>query len=272
MYALDLNEMNDSKSFPRAILWSTYRSVSTAFERSIRELGDVMVTRENFSKAACFGEERIAFKRYHVDEPVPGCKFSDIKILLEGTFPGYRGVFMKEVAMALVLSGKIDFVPDGFSHVFLIRNPVKVVTSFYMSLISEQLSGEKSETVSNEAGFVELWELYQYIRDIKGQTPMVIDADDDLLRDPATTMKKFCDFAGFEFKESMLHWQPGRLEDWSWDDAWYGTVVKSSGFITNEKHRVSEIDVSSYPEYVQDVIRDCQPYYEKLYNLRAKPA
>ncbi|XP_070537561.1 uncharacterized protein [Ptychodera flava] len=175
----------------------------------------------------------------------------------------------------MVLSGKIDFIPDGFSHAILIRNPVKVVTSRYRSLVGEQLGGDLSEVLSREIGFREMLELYAYIRDVKGQTPMVLDADHDLLRDPATTMKKFCDFVGFEFRESMLRWQPGRLEDWSWDDAWYGTVMNSSGFIKSEKYPeeiVSEINVSSYPEYVQDVFRDSQPYYEKLYSMRTKPA
>ncbi|XP_070537551.1 uncharacterized protein [Ptychodera flava] len=263
---------SSSESFSRAALWSTYRCVSTAFERSIRNLQDVKVYHEHFGKAACFGEERSAFtSRYHVDKPIPGFKFSDVKGLLEGAFPGYQGVFLKEIAIYLVQSGKIDFVPNGFHHVFLIRNPVKAIISNYQCLLSENLLTELSEVLPNEAGYRELWELYRYIRDVKGQTPMVIDADDDLLCDPATTMKKFCDFVGFEFKESMLHWKSGRLEDWSWDDAWYGTVMNSSGFITNEKHpeeSASQINVCSYPAFVQDAIRDSRSYYEKLHNLR----
>ena len=100
---------------------------------------------------------------------------------------------------------------------------------------------------------------------------MVIDAD-DLLSDPATMMKKYCDAVGFEFNESMLHWETGLVDDWIWDTLWYRTVSSSTGFIkpTETETSVSEIDVSSFPEFIQDAIRDSQPCYEELYKLRVK--
>ncbi|XP_070548945.1 uncharacterized protein [Ptychodera flava] len=153
--------------------------------------------------------------------------------------------------------------------------PAHTVTSLYRCLLAEQTENEAAIYVSKTAGYHELWETYQYIRDVKGQTPMVIDSDDNLLYDPATTMKKFCDFAGFEFKESMLHWKPGPVEGWSWPFAgdWYSSVMNSSGFVTHEVHdKASQVDVGSYPELIQKTIRDSELYYEKLYNLRTKPS
>ncbi|XP_070538938.1 uncharacterized protein [Ptychodera flava] len=266
--------MNPSEdTITRAYLWTALRSCSTAFERSIRSLEGVKVIHEIFADAALLGEDRSSSLRhglrYHVKDPLPGFRFSEVKSTLEDSFPGYRGVFVKDMAIYMVATGKMDYVPDGYRHAFLIRNPIKCVTSQYRTWSKDNVD-RLFEIIPSETGYREMLELYQYIRDVKGQTPMVIDADDDLLRDPATTMKKFCDFVGFEFKESMLHWKPGRPKEWSWDGAWYGTVASSAGFVRNpETQSSSEVeDISLYPSYVQEAIQDTQPYYEKLYSLR----
>ncbi|XP_070537007.1 uncharacterized protein [Ptychodera flava] len=173
------------------------------------------------------------------------------------------------MALNLVATGKTEFVPDGYRHAFLIRNPTMSVPSLYRTLSRQNVDG-LPEIIPAEAGIRDMWALYEYIRDVKGQTPMVIDADDDLLRDPATTMKKFCDFVGFEFKESMLRWTPVHPEEWVFHDEWYDTLLSTTGFVKNTETPScpQKVDVSSYPTYVQDTIRDCKPYYEKLYELR----
>ncbi|XP_070538936.1 uncharacterized protein [Ptychodera flava] len=274
----DMNPSEDA--LVRAYLWTAFRSCSTAFEQSIRTLEGVKVIHEIFADAALLGEDRSATLRhavrFHTDtgfrtkDPLPGLRLSEVKIALEDTFQGYRGVFVKDMAIYLVAMGKMDYIPDGYRHAFLIRKPIKSITSLYRCF-SKQNVDELREIITSEAGFREMFELYQYIRDVKGQTPMVIDADDDLLRDPATTMKTFCDFVGFQFKESMVHWKPGRPEEWSWHDAWYGTIASSAGFIRNPETQNSFQleDISLYPSYIQEAIQDAQPYYEKLYNLRS---
>ncbi|XP_070581501.1 uncharacterized protein [Ptychodera flava] len=227
-----------------------------------------------FTDAAILGDDRAGCLRHgvhcHTKDPLPGLRFSEVKSTLEDTFPGYGGIFAKEMAIYIVATGKMNYVPGGYRHSFLIRNPIKSITSQYRSWSKLNADG-LSEIILSETGYREMLELYLYIRDVKGQTPMVIDADDDLLRDPATTMKKFCDFVGIEYKESMLHWKPGRPEEWSWDDVWYGTVGSSAGFARNPESQSSSRveDISLYPTYVQLAIQDSQPYYEYLYDLRS---
>ncbi|XP_070531553.1 uncharacterized protein [Ptychodera flava] len=262
--------MNPSEgSIPRGILWSSYRCGSTAFERSILTLEGVKVFHEYFA-ASYMPEGGSFFVTDFIKDPLLESKYSGVKSVLEGNFPGYRGVFLKDMAIHLVLPGKIHFVPDGYCHAILIRNPVKSVTSLYRSLSQQNVDG-LSEIIPHEPGFRELLELYQYIKNVRGKTPMVIDADDDLFRDPATTMKKFCDFVGFEFKESMLHWNSDRPEAWKGNDAWFSTVLNTTGFLKKGTHSPSQIDLSSYPAYVRDAIQDSQPFYEKLYSLRSQP-
>ncbi|XP_070537536.1 uncharacterized protein [Ptychodera flava] len=260
-------------SITKVILWSAFRSCSTAFERSVRTLDGIKVIHEIFSNAAMYGEDRsVSIRhaaRYHSNDPLPGFRFTEVKSALEDDFPGYRGVFLKDMAIYLVATGKMDYVPDGYRHAFLIRNPIKSIPSLYRCLSTQNFDG-LPEIIPTEGGFREMLELYLYLRDVKGQTAMIIDADDDLLRDPAATMKKFCDFAGFDFKESMIYWELGRPKEWTSPDAWYSTVLNTVGFIRNPETQSSsqDEDISLYPTYVQEAIQDAQPYYEKLYNLR----
>ena len=66
------NIMNPSSaSVAKVILWSTLRSVSTAYERSIRTLQDVKVYHEYYSIAAALGEERF-YPAFEAEEPRPG--------------------------------------------------------------------------------------------------------------------------------------------------------------------------------------------------------
>ncbi|XP_070577869.1 uncharacterized protein [Ptychodera flava] len=117
-----------------------------------------------------------------------------------------------------------------------------------------------------------MWDLYKYIRDVKGQTALIIDVD-DLLNDPAAMMKMYCEDVGFEFRESMLHWEPGTVEEWDWGEAWYRTVSSSKGFLKPSELESGQLDdnLSDFPEVVQDAVRDSQLCYEEMYKLRIQP-
>ncbi|XP_070576164.1 uncharacterized protein [Ptychodera flava] len=258
-----------SGNIPKVVLWTMPRAVATAFERSIRALGDIKVYHEVYGMAAYFGEER--YFPHFLDRPVqPGCKFNDIKQMLENEDKGCRGIFLKDLAYRIADTGRYDALPEGFQHTFLIRPPMKSVPSFYKNFAKAY--GPEKRPISSEVGFREMWELYQYIRDHKGQTPLVIDSD-DLLSDPATIMKKYCEAVGFEFRESMLQWEPGLVDGWHWEEEWYGTVSSSSCFKRPIDVRSSdtEKDESSLPVFIRKAIQDAEPYHEKLYNLRLKP-
>ncbi|XP_070538901.1 uncharacterized protein [Ptychodera flava] len=259
----------NTDDIPKAVLWSAPRCITTAFERSIRAHGDIKVYHEVYTNAAYTGEERF-FPHFQDSDVISGWKFSDVKKLLESPPTGYRGVFAKENAYCIPEHRRSNALPDGYRHTFLIRQPERSVTSFHKLLTKPDKPVGWSKIHPGEVGFLEMWELYQYIRDTKGDTPLIIDAD-DLLSEPALLMQKYCNYVGFEFKESMLHWEAGPVEDWSWEGNWYDTVLKSSGFMKPSEKETTEPDVSSFPGYIQDAIRDARPYYEEMYKLRTKP-
>ncbi|XP_077983060.1 uncharacterized protein LOC144437902 [Glandiceps talaboti] len=175
--------------------------------------------------------------------------------------------------MAHCMVGKWDFLPDGYHHVFLIRNPVDSLTSLHRTITGGGIPNWADGFFPEEAGFREMWELYEYLKDVKGIDPMIVDAD-DLVNKPASIMKKYCDNAGFNYTNDMLRWEPlidcesfkYGTEDFDWETDWYGTVLRSTCFI-KPSERIP-IDVSTLPEYVQVAIKDPQPFYEKLYTHR----
>ncbi|XP_070578536.1 uncharacterized protein [Ptychodera flava] len=252
----------------KVILWSAPRCISTAFERSMRTLQDVKVYHEYYCIASYHGEERI-YTRYQDDKPVEKFRYGDVKSTLEGAFPQYQGVFLKDMAYAMV--GQFDALPAGYRHTFLIRDPTKAITSLYKTIKRGNMP-EWSDFRPEEAGFCEMWQLYQHVRDVTGEEPVVIDAD-DLLSDPAAMMKKYCEAVGLEYTDRMLEWDADdQSEHWTWENAWYGTVSSSTGFIKTPgaNAHTAKIDTSSLPEYVQDAIREAQPAYENLFNRRIK--
>ena len=116
-------------------------------------------------------------------------------------------------------------VLERFHFTFLIRHPRYAIPSYYRCCIPPLVERTGfSPFMPEEAGYVELRRLFDYAketglvgpavcgRDSSGietnsETPeiCVIDAD-DLLDDPESIMRQYCQSIGLDFNESMLKW------------------------------------------------------------------
>lgn len=99
-------------------------------------------------------------------------------------------------------------------HTFLIRHPSKAIPSY------ERLCFPGSDTGFDyfdpeEAGYRELRMLFDVVRESNQQhgrpAPLLIESE-ELLRDPETLMKVWCDDCGIDFDKSMLTWNEGTRE------------------------------------------------------------
>ena len=142
------------------------------------------------------------------------------------------------------------------THVFLIRDPRRVVVSYL----------RKRETVSPEAiGVPQQQALYDFVRQELGQTPPVIDAD-EFLADPEGQLGALCDRLGIEFSADMLAWPPGpRASDGVWAPHWYQAVWQSTGFAQPNTDR------SSLDGDAASVAARCLPAYQRLREKRLRP-
>ena len=250
-------------------LWSIPRSISTAFERSIRELDKVKVFYEPHQYAYHFGPGRKDEVNLDANPDLfdPEATFESVRNKITAQYDEYDAVFVKD--MAYHVEGRYsDFVDEPtFKHTFLIRDPRKAVISMYNAC---RITGILPYLTTTTAGYHPLYELYQKVQEVDPH-PLVIDAD-DLLENPKEMMKYYCTATGLPFKEDMVNWSPGPVPDWTmWPgcEVWHGAVSKSSGFIQKPKSS-SPVSLSEYPKEVQDIISYSLPFYEAMYSSRMK--
>ena len=260
----------------RVILWTAPRSVSTAFERSMRTLKHCKVFHEPYGDAYYFGPEK---KTDLFSDTVmnisshSGSTYASTTAMLLGDFPKVETVFVKDMSF-YVESNYEHIMTSGLStytHTFLIRRPDKAIYSNYKC--GQKIPNWKF--YPNEAGFSSLYKLFKYVQQMYNGSLVVVDAD-DLLSAPDEMMEAYCKAVGIRHDPRMTHWEPGLAEDWQhaadgWTDLWYKSVSESSGFIrrVGDTERCSEpVIPSDVPDEVSACITECWPLYEEMYSSR----
>ena len=154
-----------------------------------------------------------------------------------------------------------DFLAH-LTHAFLIRDPAKTLTSMY---------NKWPDFHEKEVGFPEQRELFDRVADDLGAAPPVIDSD-DMLEDPVTLVRAWCEGVGIDFMESALSWQPGPRDEVSWWDggSFHANLRNSDGL--KPQSRSSYIDIEAAPDRVKIVYEKMLPHYEHLYCYRIKMA
>ena len=248
----------------RVVLWTAPRSVSSAFERSIRELNGVKVLFEPHQDPYYRGPER------HFVNP-------NDPILLDATFesadekllqpyPDHKAVFVKN--HAYFVEGRYKKYTEGkfsiLQHTFLIRDPLKAIVSQQKA---RKRSGFRLDPHDN--GIKQLHDLFKTVQLVQ-PNPVVIDAD-DLLADPKGIMQQYCSVTGLPFDEGMLTWTPGVVSDWTrnpYYQEWHGNAMMSSGFmIMKLPDQTAEL-----PKEIREAVEQALPFYEAMYAMRMKSA
>ena len=172
----------------RVLLWSAPRSLSSVFERSIRELKTVKVIYEPHQQAYYYGPDRKTDSNNPtLSEVNPSATFqaADEKLLLP--YHDHQAVFAKN--QAFFVEGNYEQYTQGsfanLKHTFLIRNPLKSIPSYYRAC---NKCGFPS--LPNENGIRELYDLFKTVQQVD-PTPVVVDAD-DLLMNPRELMEQYC--------------------------------------------------------------------------------
>ena len=162
-------------------------------------------------------------------------------------------LFLKHMAHHLV-DLDLGFLPHT-CNIFLLRDPREMLPSLSIQLPNAELA---------DTSLKQQWKLFSDLRSA-GQRPVILDAQ-DLLLDPRGVLQKLCEHIGLAFDSRMLRWQAGpKKEDGVWAPHWYQSVHESTGFAPYERKR-------NFPDHLQELLNDCKPWYEKLYEhaLRAK--
>ena len=137
--------------------------------------------------------------------------------------------FSKELSCYFDSSAFDDAALRDFDHVFLVRDPHATLASFYRVGVKGAATLTTSYYDDREAGFVESLALYRRVRRAGART-LVLDADDELMRDPELTLRRFCTFARVPFDARMLAWERAAPPEWSKFRGWHDDVAMSTRF------------------------------------------
>lgn len=229
-------------------LWSGPRNCSTALMYSFAQRSDFKVIDEplfaHFLK-------RTGAKRPSREE-VLRTMSTNLSIILSDWVDDRSHVFLKH--MANHLEGMDHGIFQDHCHVFLIRDPRKVISSFRAHV---------DQPTVLDLCYVQQWKWLQIC--IQYNWPFIVIDSDDLVADPAPNLRHICDFLNLPFEHQMLSWdRGGRPEDGVWAKYWYGRVHASRGWESSpqasEKATVVSNEFSALLAEVEPVFRRLQQH------------
>ena len=266
-------------SIPKIFHWSTSRSLSTAFEWSIRTLKNGKVFHNPFAKARYCGPDKTVseFAEFGVSTedlfgPLqPKSSYKDIMAEISPLYEKDYAFIFANVTPHFI-EGRFEEIIfhagfKDFVHTFLIRNPHKMVPSLYRVLVD--MFGRNYLSV-NRCEYQQMFQLHELIVKRLNTQPVIIDAD-DLLQEPEGIMRLYCEKTNLPYDENMTKWEPGVLPDWEHCHAiLHTTIFESSGFIRKEKgdEKCPISDLYYENDLVRRVIDESIPYYSALYERR----
>ena len=185
-----------------------------------------------------------------------------------------------------------SYLPAGFRHAFLIRDPWRVYKSARKSFVTLQYAFA-SDWDFNANGydmvrddkvhhplywFERQYELWKHVKETGiDPNPIILD-EADLLARPEETLSAFCDKVGLPFSDDLLQWSGS-------DETPYNYIPPADAYIRNQLEFFERAFQSScfispkdtgpisrdqLPEDVIKCVNYSLPYYQKMFENRLK--
>ena len=261
----------------RVIAWAVPRAASTVFMKSICANDEVKGYFEPYTTAEHFGPDgRLKAENQH--PPLePSYTMTAVKKWLETDDTMDKNIFVKDLAYAV--EGRYNMLPDGYQHSILIRKPSSVYKSFYR--VVSRMEGDAIQHLKlwlpqgDSNIYKALYDLADHVENDLNQDLVVIDSD-DIVKNPAVMMKKYCESVGLRYTDGLLQWEKGLPESWNmgdsskdteYNDLWFSNASRSTGWVLgNNTPPANMANEEMMANIVSDMIAIAEPYYEKLRN------
>ena len=233
-------------------MWSGPRNVSTALMRSFENRSDSFVSDEPFYSYFLY---KTGLKHPLSKEIVNSglINYDEIVKYITGDIPYSKSIwYQKHMAHHILEGESLDWIKN-MKNCLLIRHPNDVILSY-----------SKKNEINNiqQLGYIQQIEIYKMLTKEKGNSPVIIDAQ-DLLRDPKKMLIELCKSLKIRFDDNMLSWPLGSREtDGVWGKHWYKQVEASTGFKPyNNTNKI-------IPIKYKILYDECMQYYDFLYQNR----
>ncbi|MDH3667621.1 MAG: hypothetical protein OEN23_11895 [Paracoccaceae bacterium] len=233
-------------------LWCHPRSMSTAFERVMRERGDLDVLHEPFMYHYYLAQPHRPFADFDPDPGHPrGYEAIRDMILAEAKD---RPVFFKDMAYYV-----LDRLPadPGFmgavTHAFLIRDPAASIVSYHR---------RDPGFACAEVGLEGQWRLYCALRDA-GHSAQIIRAD-DVRADPAATMARYWSAVGLDDRPDALSWDTAVPRGWESVADWHRDTLQSGAIRPPETGPDPRAELAALGPPWTDYEAHHRPFYDAL--------
>ncbi|MTI01924.1 hypothetical protein [Roseibium sp. RKSG952] len=196
-------------------LWCHPRSVSTAFERIMRERGDLAVLHEPFMYHHYLTTTDRLFPDF-APEPGHPTTYADIREMICEKAQA-SPVFFKDMAyyVAETLPKDRDFAGQ-MSHAFLLRDPTEAALSY---------ARRDPAFTRTELGHEAQHRMYHALVSL-GHDPLVLTAD-QLRDDPEKTLRRYWAHIGLDFASHAFAWDDRVPAGWEAVKGWHREVLQS---------------------------------------------
>jgi hypothetical protein len=236
-------------------MWTCARSRSTLVTRAFQQLEGCVIFDEPFYPPYLLTQgldhpHRLEIIEHHETD------YDKVIRKITGELPkGISFSFQKHTANNLPKNRGIDWLMS-LDNFFLIRPPNEIIAS------RQEIYNSPKNFTLHEIGLAELYDLFIIIQELTGTVPIVVDST-DLVKNPDNVLQALCTQLGLSYSDKMLTWQSGMREtDPIWAKTWYTTLFNSSGFIPYSQKEYA------LPEHLKQIVEECLPFYEKLYQYR----
>ncbi len=218
-------------SFPIVALWSHPRSMSTAFERTMRARGDLQCLHEPFMYDYYINRSTRQMPYFEAMEDHPKA-YAEIRAMILAK--AEKGpVFFKDMSyyvMPQIAADEAFFA--RITHSFLIRDPKASIVS-YAKLDPDMLL--------EEIGIEAQWLHAEAVMKQLSLAPVVVRSE-EVQADPEGQMRKYCRAVGVPDKPDALHWKDPAPADWQQVQGWHQDVMSSSTIRPLTADQRSKID------------------------------
>ena len=233
----------------RVAMWSGPRNLSTAMMRSFGNRGDIASVMDEPFYAAYLAATGLD---HPMRDEVLASQSQDwtgvARVCAEAPAPPGGLAYQKHMTQHMLPNVDLGWM-DGLTHVFLIRDPARVVASY---------AAKREAATLEDIGFLQQLRLFEHVAELSGSVPPVIDAE-DIRADPDHALRGLCAAIGIPFDEGMLGWPAGpRPEDGVWAAHWYASVNASTGFAPPEP------PPTELPSGLRAIAEVARPAYDRM--------